>query len=92
MKVSQHDIDNAIFSETYTVLPDGRTTVCQLTLFKEDGFTVNGTSSVVDKSGFNAELGNKFAKEKAVDQVWMLLGFKLFYDKLMNEPALAAPN
>lgn len=78
MKVSIEDVNNAIFSETYTVLPNGRTTICQLTLFCEDGFTVEGTSSVVDKNNFNEELGNKFSRERALDQVWLLLGFKLF--------------
>lgn len=79
-KVTPQDVDNAIFSETYTILPDGRTTICQLTLFKEDGFTVYGSSACVDKNNFNLEMGNKVAKEKAKDQIWPLLGFKLWLE------------
>lgn len=81
MKVTLEDIHNSIYSETYTVLPDGRTTICQLTLFKEDGFSVTGESAVVDKNNFNTELGNKFAKERAIEKIWPLLGFKLFLEK-----------
>lgn len=79
-KVTMEDILNSIHSETYTVLPDGRTTICQLTLFKEDGFTVIGESAVVDKKNFNTELGNKYAKERAIEKIWPLLGFKLFIE------------
>ena len=84
MKVTLEDINKAVFSETYTLLPDGRTTVCQLTLFQEDGFSVIGTSAVVSKEGFNQELGNKFARDKAIEQIWPLLGFKLFLENYMN--------
>lgn len=74
-KVMQADIDAAIVGETYTVLPNGRTTVCQLTL--DNGFTAEGLSACVSIENFNAEKGNAAARERALDQVWMLLGFRL---------------
>lgn len=74
-KVTVDDVNRAIVSETYTVLPNGRTTVCQLTL--DNGFTVEGSSACVSIENFNAEIGNKFARERAVDKVWQLLGFRL---------------
>lgn len=74
-KVSREMVEAAIIGETYTVLPDGRTTVCQLTL--DNGFTVDGQSACVDPANFNAELGNKYARERAFDEAWKMLGFRL---------------
>lgn len=78
-KVTIEQVEAAIVGETYTVLPNGRTTVCQLTL--DNGFTVEGQSACVSIENFNAELGNKYARQRAVDEVWHVLGFRLA-DKL----------
>lgn len=69
------DIQDAIVKETYTVLPDGRTTICQLTL--KNGYTVFGESACVCIENFDAEKGNKYSRERAVDKVWPLLGYDL---------------
>lgn len=74
-RVMQSDVDAAIVGETYTVLPNGRTTVCQLTL--DNGFTVEGLSACVCIENFDAEIGQKIARQNAVSQVWQLLGFRL---------------
>lgn len=74
-KVSQDDVDAAIVGETYTVLPSGRVTVCELTL--KNGFTVRGESAVVFIENFDADIGRDLARKKAVDQVWQLLGYEL---------------
>lgn len=74
-RVTLEQVEAAIIGETYTVLPNGRTTVCQLTL--DNGFTVEGMSACVSIENFNAELGNKYSRQRAVDQVWQLLGFRL---------------
>lgn len=74
-RVTPADVEGAIVGETYTVLPNGRSTVCQLTLY--NGFTVEGISAAVSIENFNAELGNKIARQNAVNQVWPLLGFRL---------------
>lgn len=74
-RVTPEQVEAAIVGETYTVLPNGRTTVCQLTL--DNGFTVEGMSACVSIENFNAELGNKYSRQRAVDQVWQLLGFRL---------------
>ncbi|QYW01856.1 hypothetical protein PP761_gp39 [Stenotrophomonas phage Paxi] len=81
-RVTIEQVEAAIREETYTVLPDGRTTICQLTL--DNGFTVDGHSACVSKENFNAEIGNKFAREEAVKKVWGYLGFRLS-DQLMLE-------
>ena len=68
-------VEEAIVDETYTVLPSGRVTVCELTL--QNGFTVWGSSAVVFSENNVPEKGRKIAREKAVDQVWQLLGYAL---------------
>ncbi len=74
-RVTIEDVNAAIISETYTVLPDGRTTICQLTL--DNGFTVIGESACVSAENFDAAIGNKYAREAAVSKVWQFLGFRL---------------
>lgn len=82
-KVTIEQVNAAIVGETYTVLPDGRTTICQLTL--DNGFTVDGHSACVSKENFNEADGNKYSREKAVDKVWGYLGFRLA-DQLAKIP------
>jgi len=74
-RVTPEQIEAAIVGETFTVLPNGRTTVCQLTL--DNGFTVEGLSACVSVENFDAAIGNRIARENAVSQVWQLLGFRL---------------
>ena len=79
-KVTADQVMAAIHGQTFTVLPDGRTTVCQLTL--DNGFTVEGTSACVCKENFDAQMGQSLARERAISEVWKLLGFRLA-DQLM---------
>lgn len=71
-KVTVQDITEAIVEEMYDFLSDGKTTVCTLVLY--NGFTVRGDSACVDPANFNEELGKKYARERAVDAVWPVLG------------------
>ena len=73
--VTIEEVNAAIVSETYTLLPNGRTTVCQLTL--DNGFTVEGSSACVSLERYNQELGEKYARARAVEKVWAFLGFRL---------------
>jgi Phage protein (N4 Gp49/phage Sf6 gene 66) family len=50
-------------------------TFCVLVL--RNGFTVTGESACASPENFNAELGRKIARQKAEDQVWPLLGYRL---------------
>ena len=75
MKVTLDGIKAKIKGETYLVLPDGRTTVCQLTL--ENGYTVEGYSACVDPAEFNLNLGRKYAFEDAMAKIWPLEGYLL---------------
>lgn len=75
MKVTLEGIKAKIKGETYLVLPDGRTTLCTLTL--ENGYTIQGLSACVDAAEFNLDLGRKYAFEDAVRQIWPLEGYLL---------------
>ncbi|QYW02291.1 hypothetical protein PP740_gp051 [Stenotrophomonas phage Philippe] len=87
-KVELSDVEEAIKGETYTVLPDRRTTICQLTL--DNGFTVDGHSACVDEANFDQELGQKYSRAEAVKKVWAYLGFRLA-DRMAVLQAAAAP-
>lgn len=84
-------IDAQIRSEHYvfgsgldfTVEPDGWSphaslsclTICVLVL--RNGFTVVGKSACASPENFNAELGQKIAREDARRQIWALEGYQL---------------
>ncbi len=74
-RVTLDDVKAEIVGETFTVLPGGRVTVCELTL--KNGFTVRGESAVVFIENFNAEIGRRIARENAIEKIWPLLGFRL---------------
>lgn len=74
-KVTIEDVNAEIVDETYTVLPSGRVTVCELTL--RNGFTVRGESAVVFIENNVPEFGRQAARTNAVNQIWQLLGFRL---------------
>lgn len=50
-------------------------TFCVLVL--KNGFTVTGESACASPENFNAEIGRKIARQKAVDKVWPLMGYEL---------------
>jgi len=68
-------IDAAIAKEQYHVFEGSCLTVCCLTL--QNGFTVTGESACASPANFNAELGQKIAREKARDKIWPLEGYLL---------------
>lgn len=74
-RVTNEMVDDQIVGETYTVLPSGRVTVCELTL--KNGFTVRGESAVVFIENNVPQTGREIARKNAVDQIWPLLGFRL---------------
>ena len=74
-RLRPEDIDAAIVSETYMVLPSGKAMVCELIL--RNGFSVRGESACVSKANFNEEIGRKISYEDARNKVWMLEGYLL---------------
>lgn len=64
-----------------------RLTFAVITL--RNGFTVTGESSCASPENFNAELGQKIARQNAEAKIWALLGFRL-RDNIANGLAKAA--
>ena len=50
-------------------------TFCVLVL--NNGFTVTGESACASPENFNAELGQKIARQNAVQKIWPLMGYEL---------------
>ena len=73
--VTMASIHNKIKGATYTLLGDGRTTICLLTL--ENGHSIIGKSACVCVENYNQALGEKYAFEDAVNQIWPLEGYLL---------------
>ena len=73
--VTMNDMMDKVKGATYTVLPNGRTTICQLTL--ENGFTVEGKSACVSIENFNKALGEQYAYNDAINNMWQLEGYLL---------------
>lgn len=92
-RVTPQDIEDNIVSEHYFgaldgiihvnggKLPDANNealsllTFCVLVL--KNGFTVTGESACVSPENFNAEIGQKVARENAVHKIWPLMGYAL---------------
>ena len=74
-RVTKEEVDAAIIQQDFTVLPDGRTTVCTMTL--DNGFTVRGESSCVFIENFDEGIGRSVASKNAENEVWKFLGFRL---------------
>lgn len=95
-RVTPPMVEDAISSEHYftadqaldmgLVAPLNRSPLRTLTfcvLVLDNGYTVTGQSACADPGNFDAEIGRKVARQKAVDQIWPLLGFRL-RDKLVG--------
>ena len=82
-KVTLEGIKAKIKNEMYLVLPDGKSTLCMLTL--ENGYTIKGLSACVDEANFDMNIGRKIAFEDAIRQIWPLEGYllaeKLYWDR-----------
>jgi hypothetical protein len=50
-------------------------TFCVLVL--RNGFTVTGESACASPENFDAEIGNKIARQNAIAKVWPLMGYEL---------------
>lgn len=57
-------------------------TFCVLVL--DNGFVVHGFSKCVSPENFDAQIGRDLARQKALDEVWTVLGFRLA-ERLANE-------
>lgn len=74
-RLRPEDIDAVIVGETFTILPSGRTMICELTL--KNGFTVRGESSVVSAENFDLETGWTVSRKDARRKIWQLEAYLL---------------
>ncbi len=74
-RITPAHIDSIIVGEAYHLFEGSQLTVCCLTL--QNGFTVTGESACASPENYNAELGEKIAKENARDKIWALEGYLL---------------
>lgn len=80
-KVTIEDIENNIAKEEYLKVGT-KMTVCLLTL--KNGHEVIGYAGCVDPTNYDIEIGKVYAREKAIDEVWSLMGYALQV-KLYNQ-------
>lgn len=69
-KLAKTDPDLGMENSTLALL-----TFCVLTL--RNGFAVTGESACVNPENFDAKIGRKIAKKKAVEKIWPLMGYAL---------------
>ena len=74
-RIKPEDLEAAIDTASFYVFPGSQLTVCCLTL--KNGFTVTGESACASPENFNADLGEKIARENAKQKLWPLLGYAL---------------
>ena len=67
-------IESKIVKEEYHLLTDVLT-VCVLTL--ENGFIVTGESACASPANYNKEIGDRIARDKAKEKIWVLEGYLL---------------
>jgi hypothetical protein len=71
--IKEEHLKAKIKDAVYVVMPDGRTTICQIQLI--NGFSVIGTSSCINKNDFNLTLGREIAYKNAFEKIWELEGY-----------------
>lgn len=71
--LTEKNITDQIQKVEYSKLWE-KTAVCLITL--KNWFEIVGTSACMKKEGYDQEIGNKFAYEKAVDKIRELEGYK----------------
>lgn len=74
-RVTVTDMMTKVREAVYHKMPNGTTTFCELRMY--NGYTVWGKSACVDPSQYNQALGEKYAFEDAVNQLWPLEGYLL---------------
>jgi hypothetical protein len=74
-RVTPDRIEEVIAGEYFHVPPGTTLTLCVLTL--ANGFTVTGESACASPENFNAELGQRIARDNAKNKIWALEGYAL---------------
>lgn len=89
-KITNEYIASRVAETHYSILPDGRTTVCSIVLV--NGFTVTGSSSCVDRANFSVDLGRNYSFQKAFEKIFEVEAFLAMEDEYRKvKPVVAAP-
>lgn len=72
-KLTKEHIESLIIKEDVQQVGT-KTTVCVLTL--KNGFEVIGTASCIDPDDYDIDIGKKYAREDAIDQLFELEAYK----------------
>lgn len=59
------------------IYPDGLPTMTIAVIYYENGFVFVGKAAPADEGNFNKDLGQKFAYEDGIRQIWPVEGFAL---------------
>lgn len=89
-RVTLQDLEDQIESVDY-INPEAAPQMTIAVMKMKNGYVVLGQSAPADPENFNAELGQKFAREDAVRKVWPLLGF-VMCDRVTEANAIKAQN
>lgn len=84
-RITLEHIESQVESVEY-VRPAKASYMTIAVVIMKNGYVVVGKSAPADPENFNLELGEKFAREDAIRQVWPLMGYAL-RDKLAQDPA-----
>ena len=74
-RLTPDDIEAVIVGEQYYRFPRTTMTVCCLML--RNGYCVIGESASVSPENYDAEIGQKIARQHAKDKIWALEGYLL---------------
>jgi hypothetical protein len=74
-RITPEHLEAQIVAEQYHVFYGTTLTVCALVL--KNGFVVTGESACASPENYDAELGRKIARDKAIDKIWPLEGYLL---------------
>lgn len=74
-RVTPDLIRSKVINEEFYIFPNSQLTVCCLTLM--NGFNVTGESACVSPENFDKELGERIAKNKALEKIWPLEAYLL---------------
>lgn len=73
-RITSEDVDSFI-KDTFSAKVGSKTTNTTLVLL--NNYEVHGQASCVKAENYNMKIGEQFAKEKAKDKIWEVLGFVL---------------
>jgi len=81
-RLTPADIEATIASEQYYRFPGTTVTMCCLTL--QNGYNTTGESACISSDNFDEEIGKQVARENAYQKIWVLEGYLLKQELLVE--------